>query len=146
MSFPAFLQARWLILRPALARLVRRPDRLWSLHSLVWLMAGMALALLLYVLALIPFTPAISDIRKAKMEQPAQLVSGDGRLLAEYRWVNREWVPLDEIAKPVVDALIATEDHRFYDHWGMDWRRTLSAVVRTLGGDKQGGSTITQQL
>ena len=146
MSFPAFLRSRWHSLRPALARLLRRPDRLWSLHSLVWLMAGLALALVLYVLALIPFTPAISDIRKAKMEQPAQLVSADGRLLAEYRWVNREWVPLDEIAEPVVDALIATEDHRFYEHWGMDWRRTLSAVVLTLGGDKQGGSTITQQL
>ncbi len=140
------LRARGVALRSTLARLLRRPERLWSLHSLLWLMAGLALALLLYILALVPFTPGISDIRKAKMEQPAQLVSADGRLLAEYRWVNREWVPLDEIAKPVVDALIATEDHRFYEHWGMDWRRTLSAVVRTLGGDKQGGSTITQQL
>jgi penicillin-binding protein 1A len=46
----------------------------------------------------------------------------------------------------VVAALIATEDHRFYEHHGMDWRRTASAVVRTLSGDKQGGSTITQQL
>ncbi|WP_284409406.1 transglycosylase domain-containing protein [Acidovorax sp. SUPP3334] len=106
----------------------------------------MPLALLLYVLALVPFTPAISDIRKAKTDQPAQLVSADGRLLAEYKWVNREWVPLESIAPSVKDALIATEDHRFYDHFGLDWRRTGSAVIRTLGGDKQGGSTITQQL
>lgn len=132
--------------RQALGRLLRRPDRLWSQHSLALLLLAVPLALLLYVLALIPFTPAISDIRKAKSDQPAQLVSADGRLLAEYRWVNREWVPLEAIAKPVVDALIATEDHRFYEHWGMDWRRTLSAVVRTAGGDRQGGSTITQQL
>ncbi|NOJ99899.1 transglycosylase domain-containing protein, partial [Corallococcus coralloides] len=99
-----------------------------------------------YTLLLWPFTPAISDIRKAKTEQPAQLVSADGRLLAEYRWVNREWVALEDIAPSVVDALIATEDHRFYDHFGLDWRRTASALIRTLGGDKQGGSTITQQL
>jgi penicillin-binding protein 1A len=33
----------------------------------------------------------------------------------------------------VVDALIATEDHRFYKRWGLDWRRTASALVRTLG-------------
>ena len=130
----------------ALRRFLRRPDRLWSQHTLALLLAAVPLALLLYVLALIPFTPAISDIRKAKTDQPAQLVSADGRLLAEYKWVNREWVPLDAIAPAVVDALIATEDHRFYDHWGMDWRRTLSAVVRTAGGDKQGGSTLTQQL
>ena len=60
------------------------------------------LALVLVVLVLIPFTPAISDIRKAKTEQPAQLVTFDGKLLAEYRWVNRAWVPLAEIAPPVV--------------------------------------------
>ncbi len=46
----------------------------------------------------------------------------------------------------VVDALIATEDHRFWQHGGVDWRRILAAGVFTLGGDRQGGSTITQQL
>ncbi|WP_442867048.1 penicillin-binding protein 1A [Acidovorax sp. GBBC 3334] len=115
-------------------------------HRVLWALAAVPAALLLYILLLWPFTPAISDIRKAKTEQPAQLVSADGRLLAEYRWVNREWVALEDIAPSVMDALIATEDHRFYDHFGLDWRRTASAVVRTLGGDKQGGSTITQQL
>ncbi len=41
---------------------------------------------------------------------------------------------------------MATEDHRFYDHHGIDFRRTLSSIVLTLSGDPQGGSTITQQL
>ena len=91
------------------AALVRRPDSWLSAHGLLWLLAVLALAVVLYVLALIPFTPAISDIRKAKSDQPAQLVSSDGRLLAEYRWVNREWVPLSTIARPVVDALIADD-------------------------------------
>lgn len=113
---------------------------------LLWALAAVPAVLVVYTLLLWPFTPAISDIRKAKTEQPAQLVSADGRLLAEYRWVNREWVALEDIAPSVVDALIATEDHRFYDHFGLDWRRTASALIRTLGGDKQGGSTITQQL
>ena len=146
MSFPAFLRTRWAALRSVWARVLQRPEKLLSLHSLLWALMAAGLALLLYVLALIPFTPGIRDIRKAKTEQPAQLVAADGKLLAEYRWVNRAWVPLSEIAPPVVDALIATEDHRFYGHWGLDWRRTASALVRTLGGDKQGGSTITQQL
>ncbi|WP_119966335.1 penicillin-binding protein 1A [Simplicispira lacusdiani] len=146
MSFPAFLRTRWAALRPVWARVLQRPEKLLSLHSLLWAFIAAGLAMLLYVLVLIPFTPGIRDIRKAKTEQPAQLVAADGKLLAEYRWVNRAWVPLSEIAPPVVDALIATEDHRFYNHWGLDWRRTASALVRTLGGDKQGGSTITQQL
>ena len=146
MSFFESLPTRWAALRLALARLLRRPERLVSLHSLAWLLAAMPLALLLYAVALVPFTPGISDIRKAKSELPAQLMSADGKLLAEYRWANREWVALDQISPDVVNALIATEDHRFYSHWGLDWRRTASSVVLTLRGDPQGGSTITQQL
>ncbi|UCU97271.1 penicillin-binding protein 1A [Acidovorax radicis] len=137
------LQAR---VRSALAFVFRRPQRLLSLRSGCWLLAALPVALLLYALALVPFTPSITDIRKAKSELPAQLMSADGKLLAEYRWANREWVPLDKISPNVVNALIATEDHRFYDHFGLDWRRTASSVLLTLRGDTQGGSTITQQL
>ncbi|MFZ2857909.1 penicillin-binding protein 1A [Acidovorax sp.] len=133
-------------LRAAFARLLRRPERLLSLHSLAWLLAALPLALLLYALVLVPFTPSIGDIRKAKSELPAQLLSADGKLLAEYRWANRDWVELNQISPNVVKALIATEDHRFYEHFGLDWRRTASSVVLTLRGDPQGGSTITQQL
>jgi penicillin-binding protein 1A len=102
--------------------------------------------MLLYVLVLIPFTPGIGDIRKAKVEQPARVFSADGKLLAEFKPSNREWVKLADISPHVVDALIATEDHRFYEHHGLDWRRTASAALHTFSGDRQGGSTITQQL
>ena len=102
--------------------------------------------LLLYVLVLIPFTPSIGDLRKAKAELPSVLLASDGTVLAEYKSVNREWVPLDKIAPSVVSALIATEDRRFYEHHGIDFRRTAGAALSTLSGDLQGGSTITQQL
>lgn len=102
--------------------------------------------LFLYVLALIPFTPAISDIRKAKSEQPAQILSADGKELALFKRANRDWVKLNEISPQVVAALIATEDHRFFQHHGIDWRRTISAALHTASGDRQGGSTLTQQL
>ncbi|KRD18264.1 penicillin-binding protein [Acidovorax sp. Root267] len=115
-------------------------------RALMWGALALPATVLVYTLALIPFTPSISDIRKAKSELPAQLMSVDGKLLAEYRWANREWVELNQISPNVVNALIATEDHRFYDHFGLDWRRTASSVVHTLRGDPQGGSTITQQL
>jgi penicillin-binding protein 1A len=102
--------------------------------------------MLLYVLVLIPFTPAIGDLRKAKSEAPSVLLASDGTVLAEYRRINRQWVTLDRIAPHVVNALIATEDHRFYQHHGIDFRRTAGAMLSTLSGDLQGGSTITQQL
>jgi penicillin-binding protein 1A len=126
-------------------------EALWHLRhptrrGVAWAFAALPVLLLLYVLILIPFTPSIGDIRKAKIEQPAQILSADGKLLAEFKPSNREWVPLKDISPNVVNALIATEDHRFYQHWGLDWRRTASAALHTFSGDRQGGSTITQQL
>jgi penicillin-binding protein 1A len=132
-------------LKPLLSdplRRLRRPTR----RELAWALAAVPALFLLYVLVLIPFTPAISDIRKARLEQPAQILSADGKLLAEYKWANRAWVPLDQIAPSVVTALIAIEDHRFYQHHGLDWRRTGAAALSTFSGDRQGGSTLTQQL
>ncbi len=104
------------------------------------------LAVLAYVLALVPFTPGIGDLGKFRSETPAVLLSSDGLVLAEYRRINRRWVPLAKISPSVVDALIATEDRRFYDHHGIDLRRTAGAALRTFSGNRQGGSTITQQL
>ena len=66
--------------------------------------------------------------------------------MAVFKRANREWVKLNEMSPHLVKALVATEDHRFYEHFGLDWRRTASAALSTFGGDRQGGSTITQQL
>jgi penicillin-binding protein 1A len=107
------------------------------------LLPALALA---YVLALIPFTPGVGDLRKARSEAPSRVMSSDGVVLAEYKRINRRWVPLDRIAPSVVQALIAMEDHRFHDHYGIDFRRTAAALMSTLSGNLQGGSTITQQL
>ena len=61
---------------------------------------------------------------------------------------NRIWVPLREVPDHVIDAYIAIEDHRFWDHQGVDWYRTLGAVQNFFlpSGSTFGGSTITQQL
>lgn len=102
--------------------------------------------LLAYTILLIPFTPSIADLRKAKAETPSVLMSEDGKELAVFKRMNREWVELDDISPHVISALIATEDHRFYEHFGVDWKRTAAGIVHTLRGDPQGGSTLTQQL
>ncbi len=73
-------------------------------------------------------------------------MSADGKRLTEFKRSNRVWVELKDMAPHVIDALIATEDHRFREHFGLDWRRTASSALHTLGGDRQGGSTLTQQL
>ena len=104
------------------------------------------LVLAVYVLSLIPRTPSVGELRKFRTEVPAVVLSSDGVMLAEYRRVHRVWVPLAKIAPSVVDALIATEDRRFYSHHGIDFVRTAGAALHTLAGDREGGSTITQQL
>ena len=109
-------------------------------------MAFAVAALLAYALLLLPFTPGISDLRAAKVDRPAIVLSSDGKELTRFMRFNREWRKLADISPHVIDALIATEDHRFYSHHGIDIRRTASSVLHTLSGNPQGGSTLTQQL
>lgn len=60
---------------------------------------------------------------------------------------NRIWVDLKDIPQDMRDAQVAIEDKRFYEHSGVDWTRTLGAVLSLAGGgDSYGGSTLTQQL
>ncbi len=62
---------------------------------------------------------------------------------------NRVWIDYSDLSPYLGDAVVAVEDKRFYDHEGVDWKRTFSAFLNTfvnLYGGTQGGSTITQQL
>lgn len=60
---------------------------------------------------------------------------------------NRVWVKADEMPKNLLNAAVAVEDKRFYDHHGVDWLRTMKGIINMFSGqDIQGGSTITQQL
>jgi len=106
---------------------------------------GFAL-LFLYAALLIPFTPSIADLRKAKIDQPSVLVSSDGKRLATFKPMNREWVGLNRISPNVINALLATEDHRFYQHHGVDVLRSISGLLGIFTGNPEGGSTLTQQL
>ncbi|MDB5872078.1 MAG: Peptidoglycan glycosyltransferase [Ramlibacter sp.] len=135
-------------LRRLWARVADASQRLWALARRHPWRASLVLPglVLLYVLALLPFTPSISDLKKAKSEVPSVVMAADDVVLAEFKRLNREWVPLSRISPFVVQALIATEDQRFYSHHGLDLRRIAGAVISTLRGNVQGGSTITQQL
>ena len=75
--------------------------------------------------------------------------NGDIQQLQQiYTATDRQWATLDEIPQAMVDAAIAIEDKRFYEHQGVDWITTVKACLNMFfGGDDQfGGSTITQQL
>ena len=105
-----------------------------------------AALLLAYIGFLIVTMPTIGDLRLARVAQPTQILAADGKLLDSFAQQQRERVRLEQISPYVIEALIATEDHRFYQHHGVDFRGTAAAIVHTARGDTQGGSTITQQL
>ena len=73
-----------------------------------------------------------------------EIISFDGVVLGTYYLENRRKVRYDQISKNVIDALIATEDERFYQHSGIDYKSTFRAIA--FLGSKGGGSTLTQQL
>lgn len=60
---------------------------------------------------------------------------------------NRVLISLDDLPQHVIDAFISVEDNRFYEHDGVDWKRTVAVMVKSVFSDStQGGSTVTQQL
>ncbi|MCC8120597.1 MAG: PBP1A family penicillin-binding protein [Oscillospiraceae bacterium] len=68
-------------------------------------------------------------------------------LLTLYEDENRVWVEYEDIPENLINATVAIEDQRFWNHSGVDWIRTAKAILLMFtGGDIQGGSTITQQL
>lgn len=112
----------------------------------VTLLVATAVAISSYIAKIAPTTPGIEGLQAVREAQPSILLSADGTHLATFARGQQEQVTLAQISPHVIEALIATEDHRFYDHPGIDVSRSLSAIVHTLRGDAQGGSTITQQL
>lgn len=108
------------------------------------IIAGSLIAI--YGALLAPTTPSSDELEAFYKHRSTIVTSADGEVIARYGRRGRNWKPLEEISSHVADALIATEDRRFYQHGGIDTKRTVAAAVFTLLGDRQGGSTITQQL
>ncbi len=95
-----------------------------------------------------PELPDVATLRDVKLQTPMQVFSQDGKLISQFGEKRRNPVTYDEIPRHLVEALIATEDSRFYEHPGIDPIGITRAalVVAMSGSAKQGASTITQQL
>ncbi|WP_082541827.1 MULTISPECIES: penicillin-binding protein 1A [unclassified Rhizobacter] len=106
----------------------------------------LAIALGIYVVVLLRITPSVDDLKQVQAQQPSVLLSADGQQIASFRRAQQERLTLDKVSPFVVKALVATEDKRFYEHRGIDFVRSVGAVLHSAAGDMQGGSTITQQL
>jgi len=90
--------------------------------------------------------PSLTDLENPSIMQASEVFAEDGTLMGKYYRVrgNRSSVNYRDISPYVIDALVSTEDERFYSHSGIDFKSTMRAIM-TMGG-QGGGSTITQQL
>src|SRR5437879_13624435 len=116
----------------------------WKI-TLFILIAGVGLALLLFYGA----WAASFDMKKVGAVPELNTVFDvDGKIYSRLAGSNRLRVSLDEVSPFFINALLAREDTRFYQHSGIDWRGILRALVRDIlsGSAKEGASSITQQL
>ena len=104
------------------------------------------LLILLIIFGAFGKLPSLEELENPSILQASEVYATDGTMMGKYfrEKGNRSVVKYSDISKHVIDALVATEDERFYEHSGIDFRRTLSAIF--FLGRKGGGSTITQQL
>ncbi len=117
-----------------------------ALSVLAGLLVVGALGAGIYVWTLTDDIPSTESLEDPTMQLATIAYTADGEELARYARQNRSWVPYDSISTPVKHALVATEDQRFYEHWGVDPQAILAATVDILTGGFRGASTITQQL
>jgi penicillin-binding protein 1A len=118
-----------------------------TLLMLILLLGGMTFAGVLYY-QVAQMMPSVSAIETYQPRDASFIYSADGVQLARIAEEYREPAALEEIPKHLINATIAKEDRRFWQHSGVDWRGTARAlwVNLTEGDIRQGGSTLTQQL
>lgn len=121
---------------------------LWSLFVLI--IAAIATGAAAIKKGWIGYMPPLDELQSPISRFASQVISADGKLLGTWsRSENRIFVDYDSISPHLLQALVATEDVRFYEHSGIDVRALARAVVKRglLGhAEAGGGSTITQQL
>ena len=125
---------------PRLSRLVK-----WGGISAF---AGLALLFLSWG-AILLTVPSVRELQQVRTQIASDIYTSDSLLLGRYYNEYRTVVPVEEIPQHVLNALVATEDERFFQHEGIDYRSWARVLIKTvLQGDESGGggSTISQQL
>ena len=111
------------------------------------LMGGLAIVgLYLYLVPKLPDIEALKDVR---LQVPLRVYTRKGELIAEFGEMRRQPLTYEEFPKPLIHAVLAAEDDRFFEHPGVDYKGIVRAaieLVRSGGEKRQGGSTITMQV
>ena len=116
--------------------------RFWQIFGI-----GVGIVVLIFLLAswgALGHMPSFNDLENPESNLATEIISSDGETIGKFYNENRSSITYEELPKHLVDALVATEDERFYEHSGIDGRGTLRAA--TSFGASGGASTLSQQL
>ncbi len=126
-----------------------------ALRVLLWLLAAALLLAASAVAALFGAAhyygrdlPSVASLRELQLSVPLRIYSRDGKLMGEFGSERRALLRFEDLPPRVVQAFLAAEDDRFFEHPGVDWQGLLRAALKyaATGEKSQGGSTITMQL
>ena len=116
----------------------------------ILLLAPVALVLLLLgIVWIFAEIPTLEELEHPDTKLATQVIAEEGEILTTYHIENRTFVGYDELPQHLIQATVATEDARFYQHSGIDFRSLFRVLFKTLlsrDSSQGGGSTITQQL
>ena len=116
--------------------------RFWQIFGI-----GIGTVFLIFLLAsfgALGHMPSFNDLENPESNLATEIISSDGETIGKFYNENRSSITYEELPKHLVEALVATEDERFYEHSGIDARGTLRAVTNL--GTSGGASTLSQQL
>lgn len=116
--------------------------KFWKIYG--YTLGGIFLFFIFASWGLFGSMPSFEDLENPDSNLATEIISTDGVTIGKFYNENRTPIKYADLPKHLVNALVATEDERFYEHSGIDGRRTLGAAIK-LGSDG-GASTLTQQL
>ncbi len=128
---------------------------LWRLcfsRRAIAVFASLFFTMLIAFMALLSYysssMPSVGEMRAAKEQAGVEILAADGSVMARYGQISGKYITFEQLPKNLVNAVLATEDRRFFKHIGVDFLGILRAVYVNIvrGRVSQGGSSITQQL
>ena len=129
------------------SRKIRKRSLLTSV--IMYGIIGIFLLVIGWMIYLSQTLPSLSELENPRLEEATKIYSDNGEVIDKFYLKNRTRITFESLPQDLINALVATEDRKFFDHWGVDLKRLFQALVKnviSLNLKKEGASTITQQL
>lgn len=127
---------------------LKKPLKPWTYYTILGSIALAIGVCAYFYFAVVGTLPSLEQLENPPQEFATKILDSENNLIENFYIKRRMYVPYDSIPQSFFQALIATEDREFYNHWGVHSMRIVKAMVKNIMafGAKEGASTLTQQL